>query len=275
MPGDRVAGGPDRAGQGGAVAEPVHDREPERLAVTPRPHPDPGHPVEHVIEGTGGPVTRPPEQALGERDDAGQEPAQAGPCLPVPQAQQRGGRGHQEEHGAGQTRGGGHRRPAGECPGDHHEGQGRCRHDGRDGQGPASDRQADAAPAELAEREDHRELRARERDRHGQRVARVGHRHHQRQTGRVAVGSQQPSPAEAERRERHRLAVQREQEPGPVQAGERGQRFGQGTVAEDNRPDHGAEGQDQGRELPPVRRDLAPARSARGGQPSVPPVCWP
>ena len=275
MPGDRVAGGPDRAGQGGAVAEPVHDREPERLTVTPRPHPDSGHPVEHAIEGTGGLVTRPPEQALGELDDAGQEPAQDGSRLAVPQAQQRGGRGQQEEHGAGQARGGGDRRPAGECPGDHDEGQGRCRHDGRDGQGPASDRQAEAAPAELAEREDHGEFRARERDRHGQGVARVGHRHHRGETGRVAVGSQQPAPAEAERGQRDRLAAQREQEPGPVQAGERGQRCGQGAAAEDDRPGDGAEGQDQGRELPPVRRDLVPARPPSGDQSSLQRACRP
>jgi hypothetical protein len=270
VPGDRVAGGPDRAGQGGAVAEPVHDRKPERLAVTPRPHPDSGHPVEHIIEGTGGPVTRPPEQALGERDDAGQEPAQDGSRLPVPQAQHRGGRGQQEEHGAGQTRGGGDRRPAGECPGDHDEGQGRGRHDGRDGQGPACDRQAKAAPAELAEREDHGEFRARERDRHRQRAARVRHGHDHRETGRVAIGSEQPAPAEAERRQGHHLAAQREQEPGPVQAGERGQRFGQRVAAEDNRPGHGAEGQDQGRELPPVRRDPVPARQAPRDQPFLP-----
>jgi hypothetical protein len=264
VPGDRMAGGPDRAGQGGAVAEPVQDREPERLAVTPRLHPDSGHPVEQVVEGTGGPVARPPEQALGERDHAGQEPAQDGPRMPVPQAKHRGGRGQQEEHRAGQTRRGGDRPPSGDRPGDHDEGQGRCRHDGRDGQGPAGDRQAKAAPSELAEREHHAEFRAGERDRHGQRVARVGHRHDRRETGRVSVGSQQPAPAEAERRQRHRLAAQREQEPGPVQARERGQRFGQGAAAEEDRPQDGAEGQDQRRELPPVRGKLVPARPSPG-----------
>src|ERR1019366_6847776 len=159
--------------QASAVSGPVQHGH-EDLRVTRPGQPDPGHPVEYVLQRARGSFGRPAEQAMGEGDDPGQDAVGVAADLPVPQGEQYGGRWYQEHGGSGEPRGGGN--SASDGPSEQDRSRGGGRNEGCPGQPPAADRRAEATAAELPVGEDDGELRSGKRDRHGEGIARIGDR---------------------------------------------------------------------------------------------------